>query len=81
METKTEKARLTRAQIEAIVSPVAANVNVAYNTDVYGNTQIEFRSKEDGSLSWRGWNFEPDFEYGLNKHVSLLTDYIARGWI
>ncbi|UIS74571.1 protein of unknown function DUF905 [Morganella phage Mecenats66] len=81
MENQTEQKRLTREQIEAIAAPVAAHVDIAYNTDRYGNTQIEFRSKEDGSLSWRCWNFESDFEYGLKKHVSLLADYIARGWI
>lgn len=43
-------------------------VKVRYNFDQYGSTQVELR-EEGGSLIWRGWSFEKDFAFYLDREL------------
>ena len=43
-------------------------VTVKYNFDQYGSTQVELR-EESGSLIWRGWSFEADFAFYLDREL------------
>lgn len=43
-------------------------VKVRYNFDQYGSTQVELR-EEGGSLIWRGWSFEADFAFYLDREL------------
>ncbi|HIF0636010.1 TPA: DUF905 family protein [Klebsiella pneumoniae] len=43
-------------------------VKVRYNFDQYGSTQVEFRD-DSGALIWRGWSFEKDFAYYLDREL------------
>ena len=35
---------------------------VSYNFDKYGSTQVEIREVDGGSLIWRAWSYESNFE-------------------
>lgn len=49
------------------------NIAISQQTAKGEEVQVEIREKDGGTLCWRGWNFEPDFEHYLNyfiKHYS-----------
>lgn len=55
---------MTHDQIVAMVGKynIKADRAVSYNYDVYGSTQVEIREIDGGSLIWRAWSYESNFE-------------------
>ncbi|AFO71181.1 hypothetical protein CHI_71 [Chivirus chi] len=55
---------MTHDQIVAMVGKynIKADRAVSYNYDVYGSTQVEIREVDGGSLIWRAWSYESNFE-------------------
>lgn len=55
---------MTHDQIVAMVGKynIKADRAVSYNYDVYGSTQVEIREVDGGSLIWRAWSYETNFE-------------------
>uniref|UniRef100_A0AB39C1D1 Uncharacterized protein n=1 Tax=Salmonella phage PMBT19 TaxID=3229743 RepID=A0AB39C1D1_9CAUD len=75
---------MTHDQIVAMVGKynIKADRAVSYNYDVYGSTQVEIREVDGGSLIWRGWSYESNFENVLESaldHSGVLktADEIA----
>lgn len=44
-------------------------ITVKYNFDQYGSTQVEFRND---ALIWRGWSFETNFAYYLDRELAIV---------
>lgn len=44
-------------------------IAVKYNFDQYGSTQVEFRND---ALIWRGWSFENDFAFYLDRELAVV---------
>lgn len=63
---------MTHDEITAKVNAFNLNdgITVKYNFDKYGSTQVEIRD-ESGSLIWRGWSFEADFAFYLDRELHL----------
>lgn len=61
---------MTHDEITAKVNAFNLNdgITVKYNFDKYGSTQVEIR-EESGSLIWRGWSFEADFAFYLDREL------------
>lgn len=55
---------MTHDQIVAMVGKynIKADRAVSYNFDKYGSTQVEIREVDGGSLIWRAWSYESNFE-------------------
>lgn len=55
---------MTHDQIVEMVGKynIKADRAVSYNYDVYGSTQVEIREVDGGSLIWRAWSYETNFE-------------------
>ncbi|UJQ43668.1 capsid maturation protease [Salmonella phage STM1 BHU] len=55
---------MTHDQIVAMVGKynIKADRAVSYNFDKYGSTQVEIREIDGGSLIWRAWSYESNFE-------------------
>ncbi|EEN0389562.1 hypothetical protein CVQ90_20590 [Salmonella enterica subsp. enterica serovar Bareilly] len=55
---------MTHDQIVAMVNKysIKADRAVSYNFDKYGSTQVEIREVDGGSLIWRAWSYESNFE-------------------
>ncbi len=55
---------MTHDQIVAMVGKynIKADRAVSYNFDKYGSTQVEIREVDGGSLIWRAWSYETNFE-------------------
>ncbi|EBU3319624.1 hypothetical protein CVX28_15595 [Salmonella enterica] len=55
---------MTHDQIVAMVGKynIKADRAVSYNFDKYGSTQVEIREAVGGSLIWRAWSYESNFE-------------------
>ncbi|ENR0965156.1 hypothetical protein ACETN9_004355 [Salmonella enterica] len=75
---------MTHDQIVAMVGKynIKADRAVSYNFDKYGSTQVEIREDDGGSLIWRGWSYESNFENVLESaldHSGVLktADEIA----
>ncbi|EIR2036989.1 hypothetical protein LWN48_001739 [Salmonella enterica] len=75
---------MTHDQIVAMVGKynIKADRAVSYNFDKYGSTQVEIREVDGGSLIWRGWSYESNFENVLESaldHSGVLktADEIA----
>lgn len=62
---------MTYDEITAKVNAFALKegVTVSYRFDQYGSTQVEFRND---ALIWRGWSFESDFAYYLDRELDRL---------
>lgn len=61
---------------------IKADRAVSYNFDKYGSTQVEIREVDGGSLIWRAWSYESNFENVLESaldHSGVLktADEIA----
>ncbi len=78
---------MTHDEITAKVNAfnLKSGITVKYNFDKYGSTQVEIRD-ESGSLTWRGWSFEADFafcldreldRYGVSKSVEEIAELAA----
>ncbi|HBL5798872.1 TPA: hypothetical protein LR570_004407 [Salmonella enterica subsp. enterica serovar Typhimurium] len=75
---------MTHDQIVAMVGKynIKADRAVSYNFDKYGSTQVEIREVDGGSLIWRAWSYESNFENVLESaldHSGVLktADEIA----
>lgn len=75
---------MTHDQIVAMVGKynIKSDRAVSYNFDKYGSTQVEIREVDGGSLIWRGWSYESNFENVLESaldHSGVLktADEIA----
>lgn len=75
---------MTHDQIVAMVGKynIKADRAVSYNFDKYGSTQVEIREIDGGSLIWRAWSYESNFENVLESaldHSGVLktADEIA----
>ncbi|EDM2786109.1 hypothetical protein CQM94_18335 [Salmonella enterica subsp. enterica serovar Typhimurium] len=75
---------MTHDKIVAMVNKysIKADRAVTYNFDKYGSTQVEIREVEGGSLIWRAWSYESNFENVLESaldHSGVLktADEIA----
>ncbi|EOI7225324.1 hypothetical protein ACMVOL_004624 [Salmonella enterica subsp. enterica serovar 4,[5],12:i:-] len=75
---------MTYDQIVAMVGKynIKADRAVSYNFDKYGSTQVEIREVDGGSLIWRAWSYESNFENVLESaldHSGVLktADEIA----
>ncbi|EBW4069002.1 hypothetical protein DPF68_21660 [Salmonella enterica subsp. enterica serovar Typhimurium] len=55
---------MTHDQIVAMVGKynIKADRAVSYHFDKYGSTQVEIREVDGGSLIWRAWSYESNFE-------------------
>ncbi|MGK7564642.1 hypothetical protein [Salmonella enterica] len=55
---------MTHDQIVAMVNKysIKADRAVSYHFDKYGSTQVEIREVDGGSLIWRAWSYESNFE-------------------
>lgn len=55
---------MTHDQIVAMVGKynIKSDRAVSYNFDKYGSTQVEIREVDGGSLIWRAWSYESNFE-------------------
>lgn len=62
---------MTYDEITAKINAFTLNdgITVKYNFDKYGSTQVEIR-EEGGSLIWRGWSFEADFAFYLDRELA-----------
>lgn len=78
---------MTHDEITAKINALTLKdgITVKYNFDKYGSTQVEIR-EESGSLIWRGWSFEADFafyldreldRYGVNKSAEEIAEQQA----
>lgn len=75
---------MTHDQIVAMVGKynIKSDRAVSYNFDKYGSTQVEIREVDGGSLIWRAWSYESNFENVLESaldHSGVLktADEIA----
>ncbi|HDZ4410776.1 TPA: hypothetical protein RTB91_004279 [Salmonella enterica subsp. enterica serovar Monophasic] len=75
---------MTHDQIVAMVGKynIKSDRAVSYNFDKYGSTQVEIREVDGGSLIWRTWSYESNFENVLESaldHSGVLktADEIA----
>lgn len=75
---------MTHDQIVAMVGKynIKDDRAVSYNFDKYGSTQVEIREVDGGSLIWRAWSYESNFENVLESaldHSGVLktADEIA----
>lgn len=61
---------MTHDEITAKINALTLKdgITVKYNFDKYGSTQVEIR-EESGSLIWRGWSFEADFAFYLDREL------------
>lgn len=62
---------MTHDEITAKVNAytLKEGVKVSYRFDQYGSTQVEFRND---ALIWRGWSFETDFAYYLDRELEIV---------
>lgn len=74
---------MTNDKITLLVNSytLKADRKLSYHYDQYGSTQVEIRDAS-GSLCWRGWSYETDFEFYLtqaldNNGVKKSDDEIA----